>query len=222
MKVYGRTVGLSFIQARLLALWKQAGRLDFVDLGHGFFLTRFSLDKDYENVLRKGLWFIGEHFLSIRPWEPDFKPTLASVSSIAMWIRLNELPIEYYDAEVLQLIGKAIGNVLRVDTFMVLETRGRFARMCVQMDVEKPLATAIMIGRLEQQICYEGIQNMCFKFGRLGHRKELCPHIVRQGPLSSKAESKEAGHTSFSPHFAHVPDATGSGEGTSGVLFDLE
>ena len=139
-----------------------------------------------------------------------------------MWIRLNELPIEYYNAEVLQLIGKAIGNVLRVDTFMASETRGRFARMCVQMDVEKPLATAIMIGRLEQQICYEGIQKMCFEFGRLGHRKELCPHIVRQGPLSSKAESKEAGHTSFSPHFAHVPDATGSGEGTSGVPFDLE
>ena len=150
MKVYGPTVGLNFIQARLLALWKSARRLDFVDLGHGFFLTRLSLGKDYENVLRKGPWFIRDHFLSIRPWEPDFKLALASVSSIAVWIRLNELPIEYYNAEALQLIRKAIGNVLRVDTFMASETRGRFARLCVQMDVEKPLATAIMIGRLEQ------------------------------------------------------------------------
>nr|POE54626.1 hypothetical protein CFP56_53197 [Quercus suber] len=112
VKVYGRSVGLNFIQARLLALWKPAGRLDCEDLGHGFFLTRLSLGEDYENVLRKGPWFIGDHFLSIRPWEPDFKPALASVSSIAVWIRLNELPIEYYNAEALQLIVKAIGNVL--------------------------------------------------------------------------------------------------------------
>ncbi|KAK9997652.1 hypothetical protein SO802_022338 [Lithocarpus litseifolius] len=150
MKIYGRNVGLNFMQAKLLALWKPASRLDCMDLGHGFFLTRLSLGEDYENVLRKGPWFIGDHFLSVRPWELGFKPALASVSSIAVWVRLNELPIEYYNAEALQLIGKAISNVLRVDTFAASETRGRFAKICVQVDVEKPLATTIMIGRLEQ------------------------------------------------------------------------
>lgn len=54
VKVYGRNVGFNFIQAKLLALWKPVGRLDCVDLGHGFFLTRLSLGEDYENVLRKG------------------------------------------------------------------------------------------------------------------------------------------------------------------------
>ena len=51
LKVFGRSVGLNFIQAKLLALWKPIGRLDCVDLGHGFFLTRLSLGEDYENVL---------------------------------------------------------------------------------------------------------------------------------------------------------------------------
>ena len=101
VKVYGWSVELNFIQARLLVLWKLTGRLNCVNLGYGFFLTRLSLGEDYENVLRKGPWFIRDHFLSIRPWEPDFKPALASVSSIAVWIRLNELPIEYYNAEAL-------------------------------------------------------------------------------------------------------------------------
>jgi len=55
-----------------------------VDLGHGFFLTRLSLREDFENVLRKGPWFLGDHFLSIRPWESDFKLALANVSSIAV------------------------------------------------------------------------------------------------------------------------------------------
>ena len=38
VKVYGRSIGFSYIQTRLLALWKPAGRLDCVDLGYGFFL----------------------------------------------------------------------------------------------------------------------------------------------------------------------------------------
>ena len=63
-----------------------------------------------------------------------------------------------------KLLGK-LSNVLRIDTFTASETRGRFARICVQVDVEKPLATAIMIGRLEQQIGYEGIHKMCFGCG---------------------------------------------------------
>ena len=74
-------------------MWKPAGRLDVVDLEHGFFLTRLSLREDFENILKKGPWFIGDHFLSLRSWEPDFKPSLANVSSIAVWIRLSGLPI---------------------------------------------------------------------------------------------------------------------------------
>ena len=67
VKVYGRSIGFNYIQTRLLALWKPAGRLDCVDLGYGFFLTRLTLKEDFENVLQKGPWFIGKHFLSIRP-----------------------------------------------------------------------------------------------------------------------------------------------------------
>ena len=84
VKMYGKAVGLNFLQAKLLSLWKPAGRLDCVDLGHGFFLTRLSLREDFENVLKKGPWFIGDHFLSLRPWEPNFKPASASVSSIVV------------------------------------------------------------------------------------------------------------------------------------------
>ena len=72
VKVYGRVVGLSFLYSTLLSMWKPARRLDCVDLEHRFFLTRFYLKEDYEATLKRGPWFIGENFLSIRPWEPNF------------------------------------------------------------------------------------------------------------------------------------------------------
>ena len=98
--------------------------------------------------------------MSLRPWEPGFRPSSANVSSIAVWVRLNKLPIEYYNAEALHRIGNSIGNVLRVDTFIASETRGRFARLCIQIDVEKPLVTAILLGKAEQPVSYEGIQKL--------------------------------------------------------------
>lgn len=136
------------------------------------------LKEDFENILKKGPWFIGDHFLSLRPWEPNFKSASANVSSIAVWIKLNELPIEYYNAEALHHIGRAIGNALRVDTFTASETRGRFARLCVQIDMEKPLVTIVMIGKLQQPIRYEGMHKLCFGCGRMGRRKESCPYAI--------------------------------------------
>ena len=197
MKVYSRAVGLNFLQARLLSLWKPAGHLDVVDLEHGFFLIRLSLKEDVENVLKKGPWFIVDHFLSVRPWEPYFKPESAKVSSIAVWIRISGLPIEYYNAKALQHIGKAIGNVLRIDTFTATKSRGKFARLCIQVDVDKLLITAVMIGKLQQTVTNEGIHNLCFECGRMGHRREFCPFVIRPVPPCEKAKVGGANGESY-------------------------
>jgi len=149
VKVYGRLVSFSFLHGRLISLWKPMGKIDCVDLGKEFFLVRFSTKEDCEAVLRNGPWFIGENFLSIRPWEPNFKPVEANISSVAIWVRLDELPIEYYHVEALQLIGNAIGKVLRIDTHTASESRARFARICIQVDIGKPLVTALLIGGKE-------------------------------------------------------------------------
>lgn len=196
VKVYGRAVGLNFLQSKLLALWKLAGRLDCVDLGHGFFLTRLSLKKDFRNVLRRGSWFMGGHFLSIRPWEPNFKPASANVSSIATWIRLNELPIEYYNMEALQHIGRAIGNVQRVDMFTATKTRGRFARLCVQIDVEKPLVTAVMIGKLEQTVSYEGTISFALDVVEWATKRRIVLILSGKSVVQGGAYRSQNGHGS--------------------------
>lgn len=116
IKVYGRSVGFSFLHSKILSLWKPIGKLDYVDLSCDFYFVRFSLKEDHDLVLKKGLWFIREHFLSVRPWEPNFRPDTADIASVVVWVRLPKLPIEYYDLEALKEIGNAIGTKLRIDT----------------------------------------------------------------------------------------------------------
>ena len=133
--MYGRTVGFSFLHARLFSLWKPIGKIDYVDLGEEFFLVCFLVKEDCEAVLRNGPWFIGENFLSIRPWEPNFHPSEANISLVAVWVRLNELPIEYYDVKALQIIRNEIDRVLRIDTHTENESWGRFTCLCIQIDI---------------------------------------------------------------------------------------
>ena len=71
---------------------------------------------------------------------------------MAVWIQLPKLPIEYYEPSVLRNIVKAIGPVLRIDTHAATESRGRFARLCVQICFDKPLVRNIKVGGLDQSV----------------------------------------------------------------------
>ncbi|XP_050277774.1 uncharacterized protein LOC126719243 [Quercus robur] len=220
IKMYGKAFSLGVIQSRLNLLWKPAGSLDCVDLGKEFYSVRFSLKEDMDAVLKNGPWFIAGHFLSIRPWEPFFKPNCAIVSSITVWVRLHALPMELYEAEVLKQIGEAIGRVLRIDSNTAMEARGRYARLCIQLDITKPLINTVLIGRFEQPVIYEGIHSLCFSCGRIGHRKESCPLTIKKpeapaegGPIGCDVE--KGSYQGAYQRGMHDPHSSGTGSGTS-------
>ena len=153
VKVYYRSVGFNYLTFKINALCKSMVKMNCVNLGRDFFLIRFSSTEDYDHVLCGGTWFIGEHFLAIMPWELYFKASKAKLSSVAVWVRLPKLPIEFYNASVLKEIGSVIRPVLRISSYTTSETRGGYARLCVQINLEKPLITSIRVGRLVQRVC---------------------------------------------------------------------
>ena len=119
---------------------------------------------------------------------------------MAVWVRLLELPIEFYDASVLREIGGAIGPVLRIDSYMASGTRGSYARLCLQIDLTKPLITTIRVGRLKQKVMYEGISLLCFSCGRIGHKVDSCPHHIRPHTLVGDEASSSNTAEKQTPH----------------------
>ena len=80
-----------------------------IDLGHEYFLIKFIQVSDYLAVLEHGPWFVGDNYLSVCKWEPEFQAGKATVASLAAWIQLPKLPIESFHSNILQMIGNKIG-----------------------------------------------------------------------------------------------------------------
>ncbi|KAI8030114.1 hypothetical protein LOK49_LG01G01350 [Camellia lanceoleosa] len=55
-----------------------------------------------------------------------------------------------------------------------MATRGRFVKVCIEMDLRKPLCPRFVLGMKSYNIEYEYIHSFCFHYGKVDHRKELC------------------------------------------------
>ncbi|GMY19594.1 hypothetical protein FCV25MIE_14833 [Fagus crenata] len=185
IKAFGKSVGFKYMDFKTRSLWKLVGDMQCIDLGNDYFLIRFKLEEDYWRVVNGGPWFINQQFLTIRRWSPGFRPSEARISTTAVWARLPELPIELYDMSILRRIGNQLGHLLKVDARTMDNERGRFARLCVQIDLEQPLTSKVRIGDMIQKIQYEGISTICFECGRVGHRIDSCPSKFVPATLAS-------------------------------------
>lgn len=71
--------------------------------------------RDLKKVLLEGPWFINGHHLALIKWYPGFKPSEAVFSKIITWILLPDIPLEYFDKEILFQIGNKIGKAVKID-----------------------------------------------------------------------------------------------------------
>lgn len=87
-----------------------------------------------------------------------------------------------YTEEMLREVGNKIGKVLTVDRNTLMKTggqsakmeRGRFARVSVEVDLNKRLSSRFVILKQVFIVMYEGLDIICFNCGQYGHKREEC------------------------------------------------
>ncbi|XP_058733622.1 uncharacterized protein LOC131605262 [Vicia villosa] len=88
---------------------------------------------------------------------------------------ISDLPIEYYDPRALAFFGDRIGKTVKVDNTTRKQERGRYARICVTVNLSKPLVAMLKVQACCYKIEYEGLHLLCLACGCYGHYKENCP-----------------------------------------------
>ncbi|XP_057426575.1 uncharacterized protein LOC130720007 [Lotus japonicus] len=178
VKLLGKKIGFKWMTQRIQRMWARDGELKVIDLTAEFYLVRFASEKYYLHALFEGPWMIADHYLMVQRWCPMFKANDSGVKRIAVWIRLPELPVELYTETFLWRLGSLLGTMLKIDTHTTVHSRGKFARICVELDLSQQLNPTYTALGEEHRLEYEGLHSICFSCGRYGHRKEFCPATV--------------------------------------------
>ncbi|MCH84794.1 hypothetical protein A2U01_0005630 [Trifolium medium] len=174
VKLLGRRIGYKALENRLKQMWVRNGVINIVDVGNDFFLVTFTNMEDHYRALIDGPWMIYDNYLVVREWSPNFHPFGEVIEKVAVWVRFSGLPIEYYDKKILYFIGNRIGRTVKVDRTTTTQTRGKYARLCVEVDLTKPLLAMFQIKDRYYKVEYEGLHMLCLACGTFGHYKEGC------------------------------------------------
>ena len=83
-----------------------------------------------------------------------------------------------HDYNFLMRVGSKIGKPIRVDNATSTLSRGHYARICVKVDLLKPLVSNFRFRRRIRKLEYEGIHLVCFRCGMYGHRKKIFPSKI--------------------------------------------
>ncbi|CAN1247076.1 hypothetical protein LINGRAPRIM_LOCUS3351 [Linum grandiflorum] len=179
VKVLERSFAFPTIKCRLETLWAKHGQIQVTDASNAFFILRFSDPNDYQLAAFRGPWKIYDYYITVARWSPEFDET-APIRKILTWVRLPKLLIHYFNNVAVSRIGNYIGRTVRLDLATEEGARGRFARLCVEVDISKPLLGKYMIKDRLFYIEYESLDNICTQCGFYGHKIDQCPELVEK------------------------------------------
>ena len=98
---------------------------------------KFGNEVDHRHVLFEGLWLVAYHYLLLQKWCLLFKPVDEMIQKIAVWVQVPNLSIDLYNPKFFVESSDFVVNHVKIDN--VRSISGRFACMCVEMDLRRKL-----------------------------------------------------------------------------------
>lgn len=185
------TNALKFMSDSLRRKWKLQGPWQLIDLPNDYFVVKFQLHEDMNTALCGGPWIIAGQTLVVQQWKPEFNPFSNEITTMSVWVRIVGLPLRFYKEFTMRKIGRIIGSVIKIDKLTLSQIRGQFGRLCVEIDLQKPLIPYIVVEGETYGVVYEGISMICFNCGCFGHVKANCVYQKQESPSSEVTIDKQ-------------------------------
>ena len=119
---------------------------------------------NYGYALIRGSWLIYDHYLTIHTWDLAFDRKKDKIEKVSIWVRLLGLPIQLYNEKFLTFVGNKIEKKLKVDVIMEEQPKGKYARICVEIDLNKLILSKYSIKGKTYKIEYESMHMIYFLY----------------------------------------------------------
>ncbi|KAK3221966.1 hypothetical protein Dsin_008991 [Dipteronia sinensis] len=117
-----------------MRLWGNPGLQEVLANDKGFFFFKFLDDEACSNVLESGPWLFAGRMVILKKWHPRLILTKETCSKIPVWVKLFNIPHEYWNEEGLSHIASAVGKPLYADSLTESMKRISYARVCIEID----------------------------------------------------------------------------------------
>ncbi|GJQ93719.1 retrotransposon protein, putative, ty1-copia subclass [Tanacetum coccineum] len=193
----------------------------------GLFSFQFSCTDSLNSMLENGTWFIRNHPLILRKWNPDVDLLKEDVGNVLVWVKLHGVPVMAFSEDGLSVIAMKLGTPLMLDSYtsdMCLQSWGRssFARIMIELWADVELKDTIMVAmpkiiREGYYTCtvrveYEWKPPRCSWCKVFGHTQEECPKNIRLGVAKNLNKPSQTSRgvpvgpkVGFKPHKEYRP-----------------
>jgi len=181
---------------KLKVLWKDLGDWKAIPIGKGFYEFSFHSLDEMRRALTIGVWNLAPGVLRLFVWSKDFIPSTVKLTKTQCWVKLRGLPMEYWKPRTLFSITRGIGTPLSLDECTLQKSRGFFARILVDVNLQYDLPNQIMVERkgfaLVVELKYEKLPEFCSLCRAIGHSMSVCKHNI----IGEKGKKKSLGNNS--------------------------
>ena len=134
------------------------------------------------------MYMIESDFLGLflKRWMPLFDPRIKRYDSIPIWVKLPNLPFEFWSVEFFRMLGNTLGTFLEADVSFLETGICCLRKILVLLDMRNGLVEDIVIKKGEfvftQPLDYVGFPFRCNHYHCYGHLFDHChlPFLKKQ------------------------------------------
>lgn len=162
--------------------FKTTPKLRLLDDQH--IILTFQQPEDYHRCFLRRSWSVNGYIMRITKWTPDFDPKIDK-PIVPIWVSIRGVPLYLQNKSALWEIAHMIGLPLKMDSATFNGVRPSVVRLCIEVDISKPLPTRLHIQGGDNEIYpsveYENVPLFCTVCRILGHDDKSCKQLSQEG-----------------------------------------
>lgn len=167
------------IHAVVNRLWGRKGRIFTRRLSESTYLFHIPDEATRTWVLQRGLWHVDDCLLFVASWTPAASLELPEITTVPVWVTLNNIPPHLYSISGIELIASGLGEPMLSNKPRLDPTLMGKAKIMVEVELDKAFPRRIAAEDKQGNISmvdveYTWIPSSCERCGQLGHKASRC------------------------------------------------